>query len=94
LIFLIQILSFFYVGLTNGCISDAQFIGKKPNSYALEYNFNTLCWIADEIHSFELSDNENVPIYYGPGDAIGCGLLMNPENRLAIFFTLNGTLFG
>jgi hypothetical protein len=90
----LRIFSNFFVGLTKWSIAGSQFIGKKPDSYAIEYGNKTFCWIADEVHAFELANNENRPAYNGLGDILGCGLLMNPENKLAIFFTLNGTLLG
>jgi hypothetical protein len=30
----------------------------------------------------------------GPCDTYGCGLLLSPTNKLAIFFTVNGILMG
>jgi hypothetical protein len=30
----------------------------------------------------------------GPGDVIGCGILLNPDKKLAVFFTGNGILMG
>jgi hypothetical protein len=30
----------------------------------------------------------------GPGNVAGCGLLLNEENKLSIFFTLNGIFLG
>jgi hypothetical protein len=35
-----------------------------------------------------------VPEWTCPGNVTGCGLLLNPENKLSIFFTLNGILLG
>jgi hypothetical protein len=29
-----------------------------------------------------------------PGNVFGCGLLMDPDNKVTIFFTLNGILLG
>jgi hypothetical protein len=29
-----------------------------------------------------------------PGNVFGCGLLMDPDNKLTTFFTLNGILLG
>jgi hypothetical protein len=28
------------------------------------------------------------------GNVIGCGLVLEPDNKLAIFFTLNGQIWG
>jgi hypothetical protein len=41
-----------------------------------------------------VSSYANLPEYNGPGDVLGCGLLIDPDNELAIFFTLNGSLMG
>jgi hypothetical protein len=43
---------------------------------------------------FELATDPNRPEWNYHGDVIGCGLLLDSENKLAIFFTLNGVLRG
>jgi hypothetical protein len=44
---------------------------------------------------FELPNGVNgVSKQNGPGNVVGCGLLLNEENKLSIFFTLNGILLG
>jgi hypothetical protein len=62
------------------------------NSYAIEHGNKSFCLIENKVHSFELPENQ--PAYNGYGDVLGCGLLMNPENSVAIFFTSNGILMG
>jgi hypothetical protein len=61
------------------------------------------CWLSGTIHNFRwpkgaikpewIWGNPNDPICQA-GDTIGCGLLLTPENNLAIFFTANGILMG
>jgi hypothetical protein len=44
---------------------------------------------------FEWPNEVNgVPKRNGPGNVAGCGLLLNAENKLFIFFTFNGILLG
>jgi hypothetical protein len=43
---------------------------------------------------FELATDPNRPEWNYHGDVIGCGLLLDSENELAIFFSLNGILRG
>jgi hypothetical protein len=54
------------------------------------------CWIAGEEHRFELPEGADRPRQKkdGTDDVYGCGLVLDPENKLAIFFTLNGQLLG
>jgi hypothetical protein len=61
-------------------------MGDYPNSYAISTGFN-LCYLAGET-SFELPRGVN------GRDVYGCGILMDPNDKLAIFFTLNGILMG
>jgi hypothetical protein len=53
-----------------------------------------ICWIEDDVHVFDWPNYENLPPANGPEDVLGCGLLINPENRVAIFFTSHGMLMG
>jgi hypothetical protein len=46
------------------------------------------------IHNFEWPNGAIRPEWNGQGDVVGCGLLLNPENNLFIFFTANGILMG
>jgi hypothetical protein len=42
---------------------------------------------------FELPNGDNgVPTKDGPGNVAGCGLLLDQENKVSIFFTMNGIL--
>jgi hypothetical protein len=40
------------------------------------------------------SDGTYKPTWNGVGDVVGCGLLLEPEDTVKIFFTLNGTFIG
>jgi hypothetical protein len=45
-------------------------------------------------HYFELPEGAIRPHYSYHLNVFGCGLVLDPENNLAIFFTLNGQLLG
>jgi hypothetical protein len=64
-----------------------------PNSYAIQRR-GDWCLLSGKLHDFEWPNGAIKPKWNGPGDVIGCGLLLNPENKLSIFFTLNGILLG
>jgi hypothetical protein len=85
----------YWIGLSGGSMPAGALFGKHPNSYAIkngcDYGF--------------MSGNANVQRFgpsnggiklelNGTGDVIGCGLVLNPAGKVAIFFTLNGTLLG
>jgi hypothetical protein len=66
------------------------------NSYAIPnyINFND-CWLAGERHQFELPEGAIRPRWkYNSINVFGCGLVVDSEDKLAIFFTLNGQLIG
>jgi hypothetical protein len=77
----------FYVG----------FAGDGPNLNHLYHFFRSgydYYWISGNLHRFQWSNGALGPISNGIGDVYGCGLLLSPENKLAIFFTGNGVLLG
>jgi hypothetical protein len=52
------------------------------------------CWLAGEYHPFELPEGAIRPKMKKNGNVYGCGIVLDPNNKLAIFFTLNGQLLG
>jgi hypothetical protein len=42
----------------------------------------------------QLEPDRNHQIPNVQGDVYGCGILMNPDNKLTTFYTLNGILLG
>jgi hypothetical protein len=81
------------VGLSVGAIPDNLWIGGLyPNSYAIP-NDNE-CWLAGEIQQFELPEGTIRPRRNLYINVMGCGLVLDPEDKLWIFFTLNGQLLG
>jgi hypothetical protein len=77
-------------------VPDESSIGHYPNSYALWFG-NHFLNLSGKAHYFEYSSGagtRDVITWNKQEDVIGCGLLMNPKNQLAIFFTVNGMLLG
>jgi hypothetical protein len=83
------------VGLSSGNIPDGFHVGDLPNTSAIEER-RDYCWLSSNKHPFEWPNGSINPEWKwnGPGDVNGCGLLLNPENKLSIFFTRNGVLLG
>jgi hypothetical protein len=84
------------VGLSDGEIPDNLSIREYSNSYAIP-NYHNLdeCWLAGELHHFVLPEGAIQPRRKLPGiNVFGCGLVLDPEDKLCIFFTLNGQLLG
>jgi hypothetical protein len=46
------------------------------------------------VHHFEWPNGAIIPKSIDKGEVMGCGLLLNPEKGLFIFFTSNGILLG
>jgi hypothetical protein len=86
------------VGLSNGDIPRGQWIGLSSNSYAIcieipdrnYYEFR----LAGHAHPFEYPEGVIRPERKETGNVIGCGILMNTDDKLTIFFTVNGILVG
>jgi hypothetical protein len=68
--------------------------GEYYNSYGIP-NGHFYCSFAKRTHFFELSE-ETIQSRWKPDsiNVLGCGLVLDPEDKLAIFFTLNGQLRG
>jgi hypothetical protein len=88
-----QIFREILVGLSSESIPDGTFAGEIQNSYAIEDGCD-YCWLSGKTHQFEWPDDTTKPEWNGPGDVIGCGLLINPKKEGFIFFTGNGLLMG
>jgi hypothetical protein len=83
------------MGLSDGVIPGHSWIGRYSNSYAIRTDpFLDECWLAGERHYFELPEGATRPEMKEYGNVFGCGLVLDPENKLCIFFTLNGKLRG
>jgi hypothetical protein len=52
------------------------------------------CLLSGHEHFFEWPTGAIKPILYGCWDVFGCGLVLSPDDKLAIFFTINGILMG
>jgi hypothetical protein len=81
------------VGLSSGNFIKGSILGFLPNSYAIQ-NYFDYCWLSGNGHDFEWPDGTIKPKSKGQGDVLGCGLLLNAENDVSIFFTGNGLLIG
>jgi hypothetical protein len=81
------------VGLSSGNIPVGSCVCCPPNSYAFEDGCD-YCWISGKQYQFEWPNGAIKPKWNGKGDVVGCGLLLNPENEVSIFFTGNGILIG
>jgi hypothetical protein len=84
-----------YIGLSGDPIPYNPWIGHS-NSYAIRipYHYCYGCWIDGETHRFELPEGAIRPAMKEVGNAIGCGIVLDSEDKLAIFFTLNGQVCG
>jgi hypothetical protein len=87
------------MGLSNGIPAEGELIGQYPNSFAITVSTDyhlVWCHLAGEAHIFQLpADGAIQPKLRDDGmDVYGCGLVMDPNDKLAIFFTLNGILIG
>jgi hypothetical protein len=85
--------SVYYIGLSDGNISGE--FGLTPNSYCVPVNGIYYFLSCESAGKFEWPNGVNVLLKMNDlGNVTGCGLLLNPENKLSIFFTLNGILLG
>jgi hypothetical protein len=83
-----------YLGLSGVAIPD--WIVQIPNPYAIAIHIGHPygCWLTGEYHLFELPEGAIRPEEKDKGNVYGCGLVLDPDNKGAIFFTANGKLLG
>jgi hypothetical protein len=75
-------------------MADDKAFHQYPNSFAINGGYDC-CWLYDKTQKIEWQNAAIKPTRNGPGDVVGCGLLVNPTgNEVSIFFTLNGLLIG
>jgi hypothetical protein len=90
----------FEVGLSDGTYhdDDNSWIGDYSNSYAISTDgyYHNGCWLAGATHNFGLPEGAIRPRLKSSIDAnvFGCGLVLDCDDKLWIFFTLNGKLLG
>jgi hypothetical protein len=66
----------------------------NSRNYHIFGNGYDYCSVSGKEHTFEWPNGSIKPTWNGQGDVVGCGLVLNPNNQLAIFFTGNGILMG
>jgi hypothetical protein len=81
------------VGFSNGSLPEDSLVGESTNSYAIQHSHDN-CLLLGTSHWFEWPNGAIRPKWDGCGDVMGCGILLNSKNELAIFFTANGILMG
>jgi hypothetical protein len=75
-------------------------IGLSPNSYAIgipipiPYRNYYQFLLAGQRHRFEFPVGVIRPEQKDTGNVVGCGILMDPDDKFTIFFTVNGILIG
>jgi hypothetical protein len=70
----------FYIGLTNA--ENPIY----PDSYTFSIGFD-YCFIAGKEHAIDWPNGAIKPKANGKDDVVLCGLVLSPQNDLAIFFT-------
>jgi hypothetical protein len=84
----------FWVGLANGEISATGQWTCDSRNYHFFGNGRDYCCASRKKHIFEWQNGTTKPTWNGEGDVVGCGLVLSPDNQLAIFYTGNGILMG
>jgi hypothetical protein len=86
------------VGLTDGKIPRGGWLFQLPNCYYIGIPIPTVniyrFRLAGQRHRFEFPEGIVRPVLKDTGNVYGCGILMNPDDNVTIFFTRNGILIG
>jgi hypothetical protein len=84
------------IGLSVGSVQKGTCLGRTSNTYAMQDDKCDYCLICGEARFLEWPLGAVKPKWTGTGceDVFGCGLVLSPDNKLAIFFTTNGILMG
>jgi hypothetical protein len=83
----------YFVGLSDGQNCDGFSLGITPNSYCI--SDGGIYYYMSGVGECRFEWQNGVfPKLIGPGNVAGCGLVLNPKNKLSIFFTWNGILLG
>jgi hypothetical protein len=73
-------------------------MGQSPNSYFTGIRIPNRHFyqflLVGQHHRFEYPDEVIRPEVKEIGNVFGCGILINPEDKLTIFYTVNGILIG
>jgi hypothetical protein len=87
----------FFVGMSSQFLPDGHtslpLIETSPNYYTHPSNFNH-CWLSGKKHEFEWPNGTPQPKLNAKNNVVGCGLLLDAQNKLSVFFTENGTFLG
>jgi hypothetical protein len=67
----------------------------KKKSYKISIGYGYCAFrLVRDYHDSELPEGAIRPKWKRTMNVVGCGLLLDPTDQLAIFFTLNGKLLG
>jgi hypothetical protein len=79
------------IGISNGNNSDGFWLDFAKNSYKSDGAY--YYYLPEEEGEFEWPNEVNSEVEYkARGNTTGCGILLDPQNKVAIFFTRNGNL--
>jgi hypothetical protein len=86
------------IGLSNGSVKKGTCLGRTENTYAMQDDKCDYCLLSGHERLLEWPLGAVKPKWTGTGceDVFGCGIMVSAEadDKLAIFFTTNGTLMG
>jgi hypothetical protein len=83
----------FHIGLSDGKEDGT---GEFSDTYGIEIDnrVSDYCHLSGKKHRFKWQKGAIKPEWNNYEDVSGCGILLDPKDNVAIFFTLNGILLG